>query len=155
MRRLFLLLPLLLMGCVQPQQGTPTAPSQVENAGGSAEASINQAKTKLQAITSADLNQAIDLATQAEDPAAVQCYTYLRDHLVTMNGQASIVPHGVFSAFQLARNGVRKVKGGVSDELNLACAALYQSAKGDVLSIAALVGRIAGTGGIGALIPGF
>lgn len=93
-------------------------------------------------LTVADLTAALARATAADDKPAMMCYPVLIQIVQSIPGQipdANLA--GAVDAFEAARLLAKKAQSftGGSDQLvqsvNLACAALYNDAKGDILRL--------------------
>jgi hypothetical protein len=108
------------------------------------------ASAPLQAVAgfvTADLQNALAIATANNDVAGAQCYQYLIPQVAAARQQlGSLAPDrvsGGFSAFEAGRVAANTVKGfvnGVPQGLNLACAPLALDAGSTLVALAAKVG---------------
>ena len=138
MRLLILLSALTLAGCAS----LPTDP-----------ASEPQSLT---ALATDDLTAALADAKAQGDEAAARCYAGLLE-LAKAQPVPRTAVKGAFSAFQKARNLVRKTQRGspVVERINLACAPLWMSVKGDIARVAIdVLGIGAGKLPVGAAFKG-
>jgi hypothetical protein len=94
-------------------------------------------------LTVTDLEAALADATAHNDLLAMQCYPALIQIVQDLPEQAPPVEiKGIVSAFQATRNLAKKAQqfsvagNAMTQQVNLACAALFNDAKGDILRLA-------------------
>jgi hypothetical protein len=133
-----LLLALLLTGCSAGGGAGPVAIA----------GKVSEVRSGVIDFAAADLEEASRLAHDANDRIAYQCWDYLitvaPDAASTSNGKFD----GVATAFQRARNVVKRFGDGVSDDLRLNCGPLYLDAKDDVTGLAGRIAALAAKLGV-------
>lgn len=108
-------------------------------------ATANSLPSGLSKLTATDLQTAAQIATQNGDTVGAQCYIWLGVQLATLQGQPTIVPTGVASAFENTRVGVRSAEGGILSPtqrtaLEMNCGPLFMSVQGDMAGLLAIFG---------------
>ncbi len=81
----------------------------------------------LQAFTLADLIQAKEIAVSNGDLIAAACWDALLKDVGALKGVPKV--KGAFSAFEVARLGVGKIRGGISQEVHVACSPVVLDAQ--------------------------
>mgnify|MGYP001591743830 CR=1 FL=1 len=81
----------------------------------------------LQTFTKADLAQASAIATAGGDTIAAACYDALNKHIGAIQERPAI--KGVFSLYETARLGIAKIRGGVPQDVHVACAPIVLDAQ--------------------------
>jgi hypothetical protein len=109
---------------------------------GCASVAGNSAPFDLSEVTVTDLKAALARATAADDKPAMQCYAGLIPIVQALPKQVpNIEAAGVVDAFEIARLAAKKAQTftGANDPIvqgvNMACAALFNDAKGDLLRL--------------------
>ena len=78
----------------------------------------------------ADLQEALRSAEFHEDPIAATCWAGLLNVVDRVDAEGYFTDtKGAFSTYQKVRNARRKISGGFSDEIKLACSALRSDAR--------------------------
>ena len=162
MKRLFtvagaLALAAMLSACASGTAPVPTAGGDAAAIAGAVEdfgGKVDAAEGKLADFTQADLEAAKADADAHNDVIASTCYAYILTVLpvITQNAQDQDVK-GVFSAFQKARNIIKRGQEGISDELTLNCGPLYLDAKRDVKGVPGMIAGLASKLGVKAFLP--
>lgn len=88
---------------------------------------------ELAKFTSEDLDAAILIAEQSNDPIAANCYREIKTHYVPSGAPEAIDIKGAFSAHAAARRVRRAVAAGVPEPVHLACAPLVVDAQSFVI----------------------
>lgn len=101
----------------------------------------------------ADLEEASRIAHEANDRIAYQCWDYLVTVVPEAQSSSNGQIDGVATAFQRARNVVKRVGDGVSDDLRLNCGPLYLDAKDDVSGIGGRIASLAVKLGVKGFLP--
>lgn len=111
---------------------------------------VAEAKARLTEVVRADIIRGVEIATAANDIAAMACGNAILDALPP-EGAASLTPIGVFSTYIAGRELHRKVTAGVDEKLHIACAPLILDAEQTLVKL----GLIAAPGGgaLGGLMP--
>lgn len=86
-------------------------------------------------LTKADLEMALQLATDHDDPAGVQCYSMLLTKIDGVAEFAAMPSAGVVSAYEKARILRRRVEGRSGEDVRVACSALVNDSAGVVLRL--------------------
>lgn len=91
-------------------------------------------------LAKADVESALADARAHKDKAAVLCYAELLDKLEDLPKLTASRVVGPVSAFQKARNIRKRIDEGVSEDVEIACAALANETRGTLRRIVRLVG---------------
>lgn len=95
-----------------------------------------------------DLEEASRIAHEANDVIAFTCWDYLITIAPEAQSNSNGKIDGIATAFQRARNAIKRVGGGVSSDLRLHCGPLYLDAKDDVSGIAGKIAALAAKFGV-------
>ena len=94
---------------------------------------------RLARFTAADIRVALADATVHEDQAAMQCWGVLLAKVEDLPRLTASPVVGAASAYQKARNARRRIDGGVSEEVHIACAAMLDDARSTVFRLVRLL----------------
>lgn len=97
-------------------------------------------------LAKTDIESALSDARAHKDKAAVLCYSELLDKIEDLPKLTASRVVGPVSAFQKARNIRKRIDEGVSEDVEIACAALANETRGTLRRIVRLVG--------GGVVPG-